>query len=169
MKAWEILFVLWKGVERRSEEEVEEWKVEVGWQEGVAVVRAVWERRGLEAGSSPAVALVEEGVRGERGEGGGSDRVMMMMLEKEGQRGVPELLVLGVFQEGMFQAWGLLEFPAVVLSPPSYRSRHPLLCSSPPPHYPPLCSHPCLHLLVVGHLAHWTEVGHGGYAGAAAG
>lgn len=96
--------MLWKGEERRSEEEVEEWKVEGGWQEGVVVVKGVWEQQGLEAGSSPAVVLVEEGVRGEREEGGESDRVTMMMLEKEGQRGVQELLVLGVFQEGMFQA-----------------------------------------------------------------
>lgn len=93
----------WKGEERWSEEEVEEWKVEGGWQEGVVVVKGAWEQQGLEAGSSPAVVLVVEEVRGEREEGGGSDRGMMMMLEKEGQRGVQELLVLGVFQEGMFQ------------------------------------------------------------------
>lgn len=54
----------------------------------------MWERRGLEAESSPVVLLVEVRVREVRGEEGGSEKGRRMRREMEGQMEVQELLVL---------------------------------------------------------------------------
>ena len=61
---------------------------------GEVALKVMWEQRGSEAGIPPAVPLVEVGVRGARGEGGGNEKGKRMRQEMEGQREVQEFLVL---------------------------------------------------------------------------
>lgn len=64
----------------------------------------MWERQGSEAGNSPVVLLVEVGVRGARGEGGGSEKERSRMRwEMEGQREVQELLALEESRGGVLE------------------------------------------------------------------
>lgn len=64
------------------------------------VERGMWEQQGLEAENSPVVLLVEVGVRGVRGEEGGSEMERRMRREMEEQREAQELPVLEESQGG---------------------------------------------------------------------
>lgn len=90
--------------EEVEEEEEEWWRVEGEWQTGEVTETGMWERRGSKAGNSPVVPLVEAGVRGARGEGGGNERERRMRQEREGQREARGLLALEGSQGGTFQA-----------------------------------------------------------------
>lgn len=83
--AWETPSEL-KMEEGKSEEA--EWQAEGEWRMGEVAERGMRERRGLEAGKSPVVPLVEAGEKGMRGEGGGSEKERRMRREMEGQREV---------------------------------------------------------------------------------
>lgn len=71
---------------------------------GEVTETGMWEQQGLKAGNSPAVPLVEAGVRGARGEGGGNERERRMKQETEGQREARELLALEESQGGTLEA-----------------------------------------------------------------
>lgn len=91
--------------EQEQGEEVEgKWWVEGELRMGEVMETGRWERRGLKAGNSPVVHLVEAGVRGVRGEGGGNERERRMRWEMEGQKEARELLALEESQGGTFQA-----------------------------------------------------------------